>query len=519
MREKAYFWTAGPHVCDAYELRRGYKEEIQSSGGDIVTVMYDKRPTGWAVSEFSTGLGVSRDHKTLAAAADSARKDADKMVEALKSQHCIQSEERLYQWCKGHDKDIMEAMAADKASRKKKRQEKNRQTPRPILAAVNSVIKTSVKSGCIPSYEGVFLADGHYCVCDGYRLMRFNQDILEAAHVETNDYNFIIAKIIDDQKIIKNGEVLHIPPADEIKAFIKRERADRKAAKEAGVLMPAKTPMCIDGFIYVDAEYLLDMVKAFPGVVAYKPSRPINPIYFVANNGDGILMPIRPPKSKEEQEKEQAEREAKASENERRYREAEAQKAAEINGEAEKRISEVIDVMINGGQAYTPKVTIYTGDGATHEKHILWLIAERYSINLPIKLKGWIRKAVYAIRVNDFGRLDNYSRFPNSSKSTTIYDYMDKLILAVRADHDAHLSAETATDIPEDDELVRKFFGVPTDDEKETAQESEKTISGGHVKNGNGGTGMQQNENRCCDDTGCSSTGGQVANSKPLDSS
>jgi hypothetical protein len=49
---------------------------------------------------------------------------------------------------------------------------------------------------------------------------------------------------------------------------------------------------------HVDAEYLLDMLDALPGAVImgnrFKPA--ISALYFKAENGDGILLPLRRPK-------------------------------------------------------------------------------------------------------------------------------------------------------------------------------------------------------------------------------
>ena len=45
--------------------------------------------------------------------------------------------------------------------------------------------------------------------------------------------------------------------------------------------------------IWVNSNYLIDMLKCLPNAKVYVVGQ-LSPIYFEADNGDGILLPVRP---------------------------------------------------------------------------------------------------------------------------------------------------------------------------------------------------------------------------------
>ena len=73
-----------------------------------------------------------------------------------------------------------------------------------------------------------------------------------------------------------------------MKAAANESKAENKAAGND------RKPFCIDGFIWVSPQYLIDMIQALPGCTAIRPARNIDPIYFGAETGEGLLLPVNP---------------------------------------------------------------------------------------------------------------------------------------------------------------------------------------------------------------------------------
>lgn len=134
-------------------------------------------------------------------------------------------------------------------------------------------------------------------ICDGFRAVRFNLDTapsLEEHPEEFYDYPDI-GRIVDDQKKA-NDVPVNVPSLGELRAFIKTEKARLKAKKEKGVRLILQTA---GQEVHVDAKYLLDMLEALPGatVTASKRKTQTTALYFIAENGDGVLFPLRPLKN------------------------------------------------------------------------------------------------------------------------------------------------------------------------------------------------------------------------------
>lgn len=131
-------------------------------------------------------------------------------------------------------------------------------------------------------------------ICDGFRAVRFNLDT--APSLEEHPEKFYdypdIGRIVDDLKKA-NDVPVNVPSLGELRAFIKTEKARLKAKKEKGVRLILQTA---GQEIHVDAEYLLDMLEALPGatVTAARKKAQTSALYFKAENGDGVLFPLRP---------------------------------------------------------------------------------------------------------------------------------------------------------------------------------------------------------------------------------
>lgn len=93
------------------------------------------------------------------------------------------------------------------------------------------------------------------------------------------------------KKDVKNryNITLNLPQAADIKAFIAANglRRNSKARPD---------PFHIDAGIYCNPFYLLDIIEALPGCIAYG-NGPTDLVYFTSPAGDGVLCPVRLPRS------------------------------------------------------------------------------------------------------------------------------------------------------------------------------------------------------------------------------
>lgn len=165
-----------------------------------------------------------------------------------------------------------------------------------IMAALKRVIKASKNNR---NFDGIFetVGDDHikrYAVCDGHRLIRLNNDYdsLRRATKHTIEDKSI-------NQIMRTGQKekpLPLPTIAEVKAFIAKQKAELGAYANKS----ERIPFNIYGDIWVNPEYLIDMLQALPGCKAYMPSNNHNPLYFEAENGDGILLPVNHKKDEED---------------------------------------------------------------------------------------------------------------------------------------------------------------------------------------------------------------------------
>ena len=151
-------------------------------------------------------------------------------------------------------------------------------TPKKSIAALRHIIEA------VPEHRknlrGIFKdADGMYCACDGYRLVRLKQDVSCLPHIE-NDMDTRRAM----RNLGKDRIEMKLPTIAELKAHIKIHPGTKKE--------PA-VPFFIDDCVPISAHYLLDMMAALPDCKAYLPSHITEPILFEAENGDGLICPVR----------------------------------------------------------------------------------------------------------------------------------------------------------------------------------------------------------------------------------
>ena len=158
-----------------------------------------------------------------------------------------------------------------------------------IVTAANRIIKNAelLKK---PMLAGMFTnqtRDGStlYCVCDSFVAIRFNEkpllpEIDSKYHGQEMQLEQIV-KPMDDSKEI------NLPDISELKVYIKTHKIKEKnnPKKVADYLLDEKLNL------WVNPQYLLNAMECLPDCKAYATNR-ISPIYFKAENGDGVVMPV-----------------------------------------------------------------------------------------------------------------------------------------------------------------------------------------------------------------------------------
>lgn len=158
-------------------------------------------------------------------------------------------------------------------------------TPKTAISAINRIIK-SVQPGR-EQFKEIFPYGGKYVICDGFRLIRLNEDISGAPHVENN---FDVDGVM--RGIDSCTESLEIPSVADLKTHI------AATSYKSGKVKSCKPYLFKGSTVYVNPKYLIDMIQSLPGcTAAYNPGQKLSLVYFSADNGDGILMPVRPPKT------------------------------------------------------------------------------------------------------------------------------------------------------------------------------------------------------------------------------
>ena len=158
-----------------------------------------------------------------------------------------------------------------------------------IVTAANRIIKNAELRNK-PMLEGMFTnqtRDGStlYCVCDSYVAIRFNEkpllpEIDEKYHGQEMQLEQIVKPMDGSKEIV-------LPDISELKVYIKTHKIKEKnnPKKVADYLLNEELNL------WVNPQYLLNAMECLPDCKAYAANR-ISPIYFKAENGDGVVMPV-----------------------------------------------------------------------------------------------------------------------------------------------------------------------------------------------------------------------------------
>lgn len=152
-----------------------------------------------------------------------------------------------------------------------------------IEKGMQAVIKSASKAN-ISGMAGYFLSNGLPTVCDGFRLIRSKVPFDIGEPIQGLD-----AQKIFDGSPREAGTELELPSLGELKSYIKLQKLENSSrTKEILYDFGEEKPK-------LNAEYLLDMLTAFPDAKAYYDLRStqLSAVYFNSETGEGILMPVR----------------------------------------------------------------------------------------------------------------------------------------------------------------------------------------------------------------------------------
>ena len=158
-----------------------------------------------------------------------------------------------------------------------------------IITAANRIIKNA-ESLKKPLLAGMFTnqtRDGStlYCVCDSYVAIRFNEKPL-LPEIDSN-YHGQEMQLEQIVKPMDGSKEIALPDISELKVYIKTHKIKEKNndKKVEDYLLNEELNL------WVNPQYLLNAMECLPDCKAYAANR-ISPIYFKAENGDGVVMPV-----------------------------------------------------------------------------------------------------------------------------------------------------------------------------------------------------------------------------------
>ena len=158
-----------------------------------------------------------------------------------------------------------------------------------IVTAANRIIKNA-ESLKKPLLAGMFTnqtRDGStlYCVCDSFVAIRFNEKpLLPEIDSKYHGQEMSLEQIV---KPMDGSKEITLPDIGELKVYIKTHKIKEKnnPKKVADYLLDEELNL------WVNPQYLLNAMECLPDCKAYAANR-ISPIYFKAENGDGVVMPV-----------------------------------------------------------------------------------------------------------------------------------------------------------------------------------------------------------------------------------
>ena len=180
--------------------------------------------------------------------------------------------------------DVLKSLEADMLIEQSKKS-----GTKSIVTAANRIIKNA-ESLKKPLLAGMFTnqtRDGStlYCVCDSYVAIRFNEKpFIPEIDSKYHGQEMQLEQIV---KPMDGSKEIALPDISELKVYIKTHKIKEKNNPKtvADYLLNEELNL------WVNPQYLLNAMECLPDCKAYAANR-ISPIYFKAENGDGVVMPV-----------------------------------------------------------------------------------------------------------------------------------------------------------------------------------------------------------------------------------
>lgn len=155
-------------------------------------------------------------------------------------------------------------------------------------AAIVRVANKIIHAAPVDKAFGAAMQHGRQCVCDGHRAIRFNTPLPLPPVASEADFINLDNVFSPDRHTVP----VELPSVSDLTATIKIAKAAWTGKKSEYSPLPWSFG---EGLPAVNPEYLLDMLVALPDCKAFAvPGRSAykSPLYFIADNGDGLLLPV-----------------------------------------------------------------------------------------------------------------------------------------------------------------------------------------------------------------------------------
>lgn len=162
--------------------------------------------------------------------------------------------------------------------------------------ALERIVKSARERGTREELHGSFPAgNGARAVCDGSRAVRIKNAAVSMPDPIPEDRKPMdVDKCFPDKATCKPCA---LPDVSDLRSALKIARAEFNAAhtgRKKPAFLTAWKITSADGLeIYVDGQFLLDMLEALPGAVGNCQGNKYGLILFEAPDGDGLLCPVR----------------------------------------------------------------------------------------------------------------------------------------------------------------------------------------------------------------------------------
>lgn len=123
---------------------------------------------------------------------------------------------------------------------------------------------------------------GRQCSCDGFRAYRLIKPVAGLPDMPANLRAIDLNKIFPDARDMRE---ITLPAFEDVKALCTADRANKDAQQRYQFPLGEGLPV-------VNLLYLRDMMQMFPGARCYVTGL-YNPILFVSEHGDGVVLPMR----------------------------------------------------------------------------------------------------------------------------------------------------------------------------------------------------------------------------------